>query len=209
MRRFPVVVAIALFALSPKASHAQIQVLIPGIRVTVAPPPLRYEVAPAAPSPRHQWIAGYWAWRGNTHAWIAGHWALPPAPSYVWEPARWENVNGAWIFSDGHWRPTDAPDPTQAYQPPAPPVNEVVTGTQPPPPIMEVQPAQPFATAVWIPGYWHWNGVRYAWVVGRWSPRPAGHEWEAHRWDRREDGRWVERAGHWHPQAKGHERGER
>jgi len=22
---------------------------------------------------------------------------------------------------------------------------------------------------VWVDGYWHWTGVRYAWVAGRWE----------------------------------------
>jgi len=36
------------------------------------------------PSPRHVWIAGYWAWREGRHAWMAGHWGLPPREHAVW-----------------------------------------------------------------------------------------------------------------------------
>jgi hypothetical protein len=130
---------------------------------------------------------------------MAGHWALPPAPGYVWEPARWEvAADGSWLFFEGHWRAFDQPDPAVAYQPPPPPVQEVVVEATPPPPIEEVRPAPPFEGAVWIPGYWHWSGSRHVWVGGRWSARPAGYAWEQHRWDRRDDGRWVHRPGHWH-----------
>jgi hypothetical protein len=82
-------------------------------------------------------------------------------------------------------------------------VNEVVVEAPPPAPIEEVHPPPPFANALWIPGYWHWAGSRHVWVVGRWSPRPAGYGWEPDRWERREDGRWVQRPGHWHPRGEG------
>ncbi len=206
MRKFALVTVLSLLAFSPRVSLAQVRYM-PGTRATIAPPAPRYEMAPPAPSLRHQWIPGYWAWRGTAHVWLGGHWALPPAYGYVWELARWEMVNGAWMFFDGHWRPMDQPDPAQAYQPPPPPMNEVIAEAPPPVPIEEVRPAPPFERAVWIPGYWHWSGVRYVWAVGRWSPRPAGYEWEEHRWDRREDGRWVQRYGHWHPRDdEGHHR---
>jgi len=42
------------------------------------PPALKFESPPPAPSPRHQWIAGYWSWQGNQYVWIPGHWELPP-----------------------------------------------------------------------------------------------------------------------------------
>jgi len=138
---------------------------------------------------------------------------MAPAYGYVWEPARWENVQGAWMFYDGHWRPADQPEPAVAYQPPPPPVEEVVVDTPPPPPIVEVQPAMPFGGAVWVPGYWHWNGSRHMWVSGRWSARPAGYGWEEGRWEHRGDGKWVQRPGHWHaaapaavPPGHGHEK---
>ncbi|MBS2030100.1 MAG: YXWGXW repeat-containing protein [Deltaproteobacteria bacterium] len=156
------------------------------------PPPPRYE----APSPRHHWVPGYWAWRNGAHVWVDGTWVLPPE-GYVWEPARWENVDGEWVFFEGHWRPVDQPDATVVYQPPAPPVNEVVVEAAPPPPVEEVQPPMPFANAYFVPGHWWWNGYRYAWIAGRWTARPAGYVWEAARWEHRPDGRWGWRPGYW------------
>jgi len=196
------VLALLLVLLSsPFEAQAQFRVM-PGVRVTIAPPALRHEVAPPAPSPRHHWIGGYWGWRGGAHVWMGGHWALPPGAGYIWEPARWEDVNGAFMFYDGHWRPAEQAEPAQVYQPPPPPMNQVVTEVEPPPPIVEVRPVLPFAGAVWLGGYWHWNGQRHVWVGGRWSAHPEGHSWEAHHWDHRGDGRWVQQPGHWHPEER-------
>src|SRR5437879_4947398 len=115
-----------------------------GVRVSAPPPAYRAEVPPPSPSPRHHWIAGYWAARAGKHVWLGGHWALPPGPNYIWEPARWVDEGGAQVFYDGHWRPGEDPDPYQAYQPPPPPVQETVTEVPPPPPPEEVRPPSPF-----------------------------------------------------------------
>jgi hypothetical protein len=41
-----------------------------------APPPLRYEVIPVAPSREHVWVGGRWAWRPerHQHVWVPGGW---------------------------------------------------------------------------------------------------------------------------------------
>jgi hypothetical protein len=199
MRKIALVAALSIVALAPQASRAQVRVgvALPGVRVQVGPPAPRYEPVPAAPSPRHQWIAGYWSWRGGNQVWVPGQWVAPPTRGYVWEPARWEQVDRGWMFYDGHWRPADDPDPVEAWQPPPPPVREVVVEAPPPARIEEVRPPMPFPGALWVPGYWYWNGHRHVWVGGRWSPRPAGYGWEEHRWERHDDGRWRERPGHW------------
>jgi hypothetical protein len=191
--------------LSAPAAFAQVR-YVPGVRVVGPPPAVRTEVPPPAPSPRHQWIAGYWARRANNNLWIAGHWALPPGPGYVWEPARWANQ----MFYEGHWRPSEVPDPTVVYQPPPPPVGEVVVSAPPPPAIDEVRPPQPFEGAIWIPGFWHYSGGHHLWVAGRWSARPAGYGWAPPGWDRREDGRWEHHEGHWehHHEHRDHDRGD-
>jgi hypothetical protein len=190
-------VVFLVILICPLAGFAQHSVS--GVRVTIAPPALRLEVAPPAPSLRHQWIAGYWAWRASRQVWIEGHWILPPGPGYVWQPASWENRGGIWFFYEGYWRAADAPDPGVVYQPPPPPGRPEIVETAPPQPIEEVRPAAPFPDALWIPGYWDWSGVRYVWVAGRWSARPQGYAWEDYRWKHRRDGKWEHKHGHWHP----------
>ena len=45
------------------------------------------------------------------------------------------------------------------YVRPAPPVSRV-----------EVKPAKPYKSAVWVPGHWKWKNRRagYVWVPGHW-----------------------------------------
>lgn len=170
--------------------------VVPGIRVSVAPPAPRIEVRPAPPSPNHQWIDGHWAWRGNTHVWLGGHYVMPPSAGYSWVPARWVNENGAWVFFEGHWNSGYVAQPTVAYAPPPPPAQPVYVEQAPPEPIVEVRPATPFAGAIWIPGYWNWHGRHHQWVGGHWSAPREGHVWENGRWEREEHRyRWV--PGRW------------
>ena len=177
--RIPALRAFALAAaLTFAPSVASAQTIVAAIHVSVAPPPIRVEVTPPAPSPAHAWIAGHWVWRGQ-HEWMAGHWALPPEPGYAWEPARWVNSGGDWVFYEGHWRVV-APPVRVIYQPVAIPAVEV--DVAPPTPIVEVRPAAPFTDALWIPGYWYWHGARHFWVGGRWSAPHPGHVWEPHHW---------------------------
>lgn len=49
--------------------------------------------------------------------------------------------------------------------PPAPP--------PPPPAPTELVTPSPAANAVWIPGYWSFNGSSYHWVAGHWEIPPA------------------------------------
>jgi hypothetical protein len=78
----------------------------PIVEVVAAPPPPRREVIVERerPSPRHVWVAGYWAWRGGRHVWVSGHWELPPRPGMVWIAPRWEHRGGGYVFVSGRWR---------------------------------------------------------------------------------------------------------
>jgi hypothetical protein len=185
----------AAVSLTPALSLAQSVVLVPAVRVAVAPPPLRVEVRTAAPSAAHVWIPGHWVWRSGQHEWAVGHWALPPEGGYIWEPARWVSEGGQWAFYEGHWRIAAPPTTPVVYQP-APTVQPVVVETAPPAPLVEVRPAVPYAGAFWIPGYWYWHGARHFWVGGRWSAPQPGRVWEPHRWER--DGvHWRFVVGRW------------
>ena len=64
------------------------------------------------------------------------------------------------------------------YQvPPPPPAN---------PPMADVVTPSPAANAVWIPGYWNFNGNGYVWMAGHWEIPPAGtHSYVAAHWENR------------------------
>ena len=179
----------------PALAQPAVHVVVPGLRVDVAPPAPRYEVQTVAPSPSHQWVGGHWAWRGGRHAWMPGHWVLPPGAGYAWVPARWVNEGGRWVFFEGHWRSSYVASPTAVYEPP--PMAEPVYAEQAPPePIVEVRSAMPFERAVWIPGYWHWHGRSHQWVGGHWSAPRDGYRWETARWER-DGGRYRYYPGGW------------
>jgi hypothetical protein len=108
MRTIPIVGALVLMAaLAP--AQVSVHIYVPGVRVAVAPPPLRVESQPPAPSSAHVWLAGHWAWRGGHHVWIPGHWALAPGPGSTWVEPRWVQAGGRWVFYEGYWAPTVAP----------------------------------------------------------------------------------------------------
>ena len=169
--------AIALTAAAPEA-HAQF--VVPEVTVNIAPPPPQVEVQTVAPAPGYTWIAGHWAWRYGRHEWIRGHWAQAPQSGMVWENARWINRGGNWVFLEGHWR-WAAPPAQVVYDPPQVQTQPVYVQAPPPPVINEVRTASPWANAVWIPGYWHWNGYNHMWVAGRWSAPRVGWRWESDR----------------------------
>jgi hypothetical protein len=51
----------------------------------------------------------------------------------------------------------------------------LVEVTSPPPPArVEIVPAVPSATAVWVDGEWLWRRARWAWLPGRWVEEPPG-----------------------------------
>jgi hypothetical protein len=45
----------------------------------------------------------------------------------------------------------------------------------PPPPPSEVAYAQPSPDAVWVPGYWFFDGYSYVWASGCWQVPPPYH----------------------------------
>lgn len=69
-----------------------------------APPPAApTEAAPAAPAPATVWTPGFWQWTGSGWTWVAGSWQLPPTANLHWQPPRWINRGGVFIFLPGHW----------------------------------------------------------------------------------------------------------
>ena len=134
----------------------------PMYRVRVAPPPMRVEVTPVAPSPNHVWIAGHWMWRGNRHVWVNGYYRMAPRPGRRWVQSRWVNQGGQWVFYDGYWQNGPAPvvvtrpqpvyqPPQPVYQPPQPVYQQPQPVYQPPQPVYQ-QP-QPVIVAAQPPMY--------------------------------------------------------
>jgi len=90
------------------------------------------------------------------------------------------------------------PYPRQAayYDGPGPSQSNIVVDVAPPAPYAEVVPAIPYFGALWLGGYWGWNGGRHQWVPGRWEqPRP-GYAWRPYAWAQ-QGGRWHLHAGGW------------
>jgi hypothetical protein len=113
-----------------------------------------------------------------------------PSPQHTWVEARWENDRGRQVYRQGYWQ---AP---AAYQSDYGAEAEVWVGTPPPPPRYEARSRAPYAAAVWIPGFWQWNGRHHGWVAGHWTSGRPGYVWEESRW-RRHGHRWGYSRGHW------------
>lgn len=72
----------------------------------------------------------------------------------------------------------------------------MVVETEPPAPQVEVRPVLPYRDAIWVEGYWNWNGGRYVWMGGRWDHPRRGYAWVPHHYQRQ--GRhWRYIPGHW------------
>ena len=75
-----------------------------GVEGGVAPPALRAEVIPRAPSPHYFWARGYWGYRPHGgYAWNGGRW-MAPRVGYAWQPAHWYARGARWHFGGGYWR---------------------------------------------------------------------------------------------------------
>jgi len=72
----------------------------------------------------------------------------------------------------------------------------VVVEWGPPPMLVEPPPPAPFIGAVWVGGYWVWQG-NWVWATGRWvAPPYAGYTW-VHPYYEHREGVVVFVSGHW------------
>jgi hypothetical protein len=56
----------------------------------------------------------------------------------------------------------------------------------PPPAVADVVPPAPAPNALWIPGYWTYDGARYTWVAAHWEmPPPNAHAYVVAHWEDR------------------------
>jgi hypothetical protein len=68
----------------------------------------------------------------------------------------------------------------------------------PAPPMTEVIPPSPAPNALWLPGYWSYDGARYLWTQGRWEiPPPGVQTYVAAHWESRSSGAFVFVPGYW------------
>jgi hypothetical protein len=97
----------------------------------------------------------------------------PPPPGYVAEP----------------------PPPGYVAEPPP---GAVVVTDAPPPEEVEVIPAQPDPTFVWVGGFWIQDHGSWVWQRGSWQrpPRPGAH-FEPDRWQPARGGGYVRVQGGW------------
>jgi len=55
-----------------------------------------------------------------------------------------------------------------------------------PAPLNDVMPPSPGANALWVPGYWDFNGSAYTWTAGHWEiPPPMSTTYVAAHWETR------------------------
>ncbi len=66
----------------------------------------------------------------------------------------------------------------------------------PPPVRVEVRPVKPYANAVWVAGYWKWNGRNHVWTSGRWVKARRGRTFVKGHWQKKPRG-WRYVPGHW------------
>jgi hypothetical protein len=89
--------------------------------------------------------------------------------------------------------PQPAPQPVRYYR------TTVVTQAPPqaPAPLNDVMPPSPGANALWIPGYWDFNGTSYTWTAGHWEiPPPMSTTYVAAHWEVRDNANVFVR-GYW------------
>jgi len=75
---------------------------------SVAPPPPRTETIPKHKA-GYVWAPGYWSWneRGHKHVWVPGR-LLKDKRGARWVPEQWDEKDGRYHFTEGHWEPRPA-----------------------------------------------------------------------------------------------------
>lgn len=105
--------------------------------------------------------------------------AQPPKLSAhaEWRPGYWQWIESTWVWLAGQWRvPEQDIIAEQTTTAPA----------APPAPQAETPPAAPVQAAVWINGFWQWDGGNWVWVPGSWQLRPSATvTWRATTWQPR------------------------
>jgi WXXGXW repeat (2 copies) len=80
------------------------------VSIGTPPPPIRYEVRPAMPSPGYVWVDGYWGVNGGRYVWVPGVWRRPPYAGAYWSHPHYDHYNDGWHMHEGHWDHEDHGD---------------------------------------------------------------------------------------------------
>lgn len=152
----------------------------PGPLVPKTPPGPIEELPPETkPEGAHVvWIPGYWAWddERDDYIWVSGIWRDIP-PGRVWVPGYWLTSEEGARWVAGYWGDSGKAQKQVEYIPEAPP------------PSLEVGPNIPAPSdeAIWVSGFWIWQGHRYIWSPGCWHTVrpdyvwvPASYIWTPH-----------------------------
>jgi len=109
----------------------------------------------------------------------------PPAPlpettppklsaNASWRPGYWHWIDGTWVWLAGMWRvpERDIVAELTTTAPAAPPAQKTETAT-----------VAPVRTAVWLPGFWQWDGAAWVWIAGSWQLAPEARvTWRVPEW---------------------------
>jgi hypothetical protein len=102
----------------------------------------------------------------------------PPPPIYV--PAPPSDVISVYVEP-----PLEQPPP-------------IAVGWAPPAMLVELPPPPPFEAAVWVGGYWVWQGT-WVWAHGHWAAPPRPDYGWVHPYYENRDGVVIFISGHWSP----------
>ncbi len=154
--------------------------------VAKAPPmPIAERPGVDPPSPRAQWIEGYWEWDTNRddYVWVTGCWRVPP-PGKFWVNGFWKRGEQGYYRVPGFWsdRQTDRID----YRKNGPPEGH---------PDDEPGPA-PGEDYFYVPGHYEPDGDGVVWKPGFWAKAQTGWAWVPAQWVHQPEG-WVFQRGYW------------
>jgi hypothetical protein len=92
--------AVPAFVLLSATAMAQSTVVI----APAAPPAIREEVVPPAPTADVVWQPGHWSWSGSQYVWVNGVYVARPRPQVAWVPGHWDQSPNGWAWVDGYWQ---------------------------------------------------------------------------------------------------------
>jgi hypothetical protein len=62
------------------------------------------KIRPLAPSPRHVWVTGGYAYRGGRYVYTDGYWATPRNGYSRYVEGHWKYGRRGYVWMPGYWR---------------------------------------------------------------------------------------------------------